>query len=206
MKMKNDLLTEMEQHTENNKINSYFLSVRVQFRELKPFVLLFTNFIFQPSFKMPDFAMATNARQRFTRRRRSIHRLDDGLMAFPAGAFRDFPMVRLDAQRIGKSAGGKSERMPESIRSFGGVLGNDAGRRVAVVANRDGAMARLDPAVVLLAHHVAVGARRRIVGQIRAAFGVNERVSADAGGETNRHAEYQDGNREFVACSGMHSK
>ncbi len=88
--------------------------------------------------------------------------------------------------------------MPESIRSFGRVLSHEAGRRMAIVANRNGAMARLDPAAVMLAHHVAIRARCRIVGQIRAAFGVNKRISAKSSGEAKRYAENDAGQSEFV--------
>lgn len=118
-------------------------------------------------------------------------------MAFPARSLGNLAIVRLDPQRIWKFAGSKSKRMPESIRSIGCVLCHKAGRRVAIVANRDGAMARLDPAAVMLAHHVTIRARRRIVGQIRATFSVNKRVSADARGEANRNAENHSANHEF---------
>ena len=67
-------------------------------------------------------------------------RFGNFLMAFPAGAVGDFPVMWFDLDRLVKPAGGECERMPEPIRGFVDVFGNEARRCVAVVARRDGAM------------------------------------------------------------------
>jgi len=45
---------------------------------------------------------------------------------------------------------------------------------VTVVAAGNGAMARSQPPRILLVHHVTVGARRRIIREIRAPLGINK--------------------------------
>src|SRR5688500_2236607 len=109
-----------------------------------------------------------------------LDRLDDRLMAVPAGRLGDGPVARGDLDGLRESAGRERERMPEAVERLRRVLGGEAGRRVAVVARGDLAMAGLGPAVVLLAHDVAVHARARIVGQVGGALRVHERVGADA--------------------------
>lgn len=78
-----------------------------------------------------------------------------------------FVIARRDAKRIGKIPRGEIERVPKAVPRFGHVLANQVVRRMAVVTNRDRAMARLRPRGIVLTHDVAIGARRRIVGHIR---------------------------------------
>jgi hypothetical protein len=79
--------------------------------------------------------------------------------------------------------------MPEPIRCFGRILADEVCRGVAVVAGRHRAVGRLEPAVELFAHNVAVGAGRRVIRQIGPAPGVGESVYADADSDTDYHAE-----------------
>src|SRR5262245_52644546 len=81
--------------------------------------------------------------------------------------------------------------MPEAVRSLGGVFAEEARGRVAVVARGDGAMARFQPAVILLAHDVAIGARCGIIGQVRPALRVDEGVRAQSDRRADRYAENQ---------------
>ena len=50
----------------------------------------------------------------------------------------------------------------------------------------------LRPAVELLLHDVAVGAGRRVVGQVRRALGVDERVAAEPGEEAEEETQEDD--------------
>ena len=62
-------------------------------------------------------------------------------------------------------------------------------RRVAIVADRDGTMAGLEPCVVMILHNVAVRAGFRVVGQVRSTFGINEGEGANTAGDTHRHTD-----------------
>ena len=97
---------------------------------------------------------------------RAFNRLHDGTMTAATGLLSDGSIARPYGQRLMKSPGGESERVPEAIRGLGHVFGQKAGWCVTIIADRSQAMARLDPAVILLLHNVAVGARRRIIRQV----------------------------------------
>jgi hypothetical protein len=83
--------------------------------------------------------------------------------------------------------------MLKAIGHFGGILPNHIGRRMAIIAGGDGAVAGLTPAVVLLLHDVTVGASGGVVGQIRSTFGIGKRKAtnthskADQGTKNSRH-------------------
>src|ERR1044072_3594043 len=114
------------------------------------------------------------------------------LVAGAARALRHLVVVFVDANRLVERARREVERMPEAVARFGVVLAHKVVRRVAVVAGGDGAVRGLDPAVELLAHDVAVGARLRGVRQVRVAARVDEGEAADADadaeGDANHHA------------------
>ncbi len=78
--------------------------------------------------------------------------------------------------------------MPKTVGGFNGVFAENIVRRVTVVASGDGVMARFLPAVILLLHNVAIGARVRIIAHIRITLRINKRIKADsdskAGGDT----------------------
>lgn len=74
--------------------------------------------------------------------------------------------------------------MVESVQRFGEVLGNEAGRSVAIVADGHGAVGGLDPALVLFVHHMAVGAGRGIIRHVRMSPGIAEGEQTDAHQQT----------------------
>ena len=82
--------------------------------------------------------------------------------------------------RLVKTAEREIIRMPKTVRGFGVVFPQNIGRRMTIVAGRRRVMTRFLPAVVLLLHNVAVGARHRVVAHIRIAFRIDERINADA--------------------------
>ena len=51
------------------------------------------------------------------------------------------------------------------------------------------AVRRLEPAVEFLLHDMAVGAGRRIIGEVGPTLGIGESVYADADGDADNHAE-----------------
>lgn len=89
-----------------------------------------------------------------------------------------------DAYRLREIPGGKGIRVEESVYHLGRVLPYKIVGRMAVVAHRYVSVARLDPAVVLLIHNVAVLAGERIIGKIRCAACVDKCESAYADRDT----------------------
>src|SRR3990170_4382495 len=110
-------------------------------------------------------------------------------MARAAGGFRDLPVVRGDLQGLGEATRGERQGVPESVRRLGCILGDNARRRVTVIAHGNRTVARLGPAVVMFSHDVAVRARRRIVGQIRGPLRIYEGIDPDSHSETDRRAD-----------------
>ena len=137
---------------------------------------------------MPHRAVAAHAGNSLTalRRMRAVDRLRDFGVTLQASLFGDRQIAFADLNGFVKAARGEVKRMPKSVGGFGGVFPHQARRRVAIVAGGDRAMRRLQPAVVLLVHNVAIGARSRIVGQIGVALGVHERVGADPNCDPNQ--------------------
>src|SRR5215831_16043833 len=79
--------------------------------------------------------------------------------------------------------------MPEPIRCLGRVFPYQIRRGVAAVAGRNRAMRRLEPAVELLLHDVAVGAGRRVVSEVGPTLGIGESINADADSNTDYHSQ-----------------
>src|SRR5262244_664875 len=79
--------------------------------------------------------------------------------------------------------------MPEPIRCLGRVFPYQIRRGVAAVAGRNRAVRRLEPAVELLLHDVAVGAGRRVVSEVGPTLGISEGINADADGNTDNHSK-----------------
>ena len=100
-----------------------------------------------------------------------------------------------DAKRIGKVSGREIEGMPEAVPRFGHVLADQIVRRMAIVANRDRAMARLRPRRIMFTHDVAIRARRRVVRHIRRTARIHERKCTNADGHPQQHH----GNRQQPA-------
>src|ERR1043166_2963057 len=145
------------------------------------------------SLEMADRGVTAEARERGAPVRLRVDGLHDGRVTVAARALGHVAVARGDLDRLGKAAGGEVERVPEPVEGFRPVLAGEARRRVAVVARGDRAVAARDPAVVLLAHDVAVHARARVVGQVRGALGVDERVATDAEREPDGHGDDERG-------------
>ena len=79
--------------------------------------------------------------------------------------------------------------MPEPIRCLRRVFPDEICRGMAAIAGRDPAMRRLQPAVEFLLHDMAVGAGRRIIGEVGPTLGIGEGIDADANGDTDNHSK-----------------
>ena len=108
------------------------------------------------------------------------------LMTLAAGALGDLVIARRDPQRVRVPSGREVERVPESVLRFRQIFRNKPRRRVAVVADGNGAMTRARPRIEVILHDVAVGARPGIVGEIRVALRVDEGVTSRCRPERRR--------------------
>src|SRR5262245_11150791 len=79
--------------------------------------------------------------------------------------------------------------MPEPVRCLRRILADKICRRVTAIAARDGAVRRLEPAVELLLHDMAVGAGRRVVSKVGPTLGVGEGINTDANGNADYHSK-----------------
>src|SRR6476659_4161125 len=82
---------------------------------------------------------------------------DDLPVAVTTGLLGDIPAVRFDLNIVLVAAGGEEKRMPESVGRLGRILADEVCRSVTAIAGRHRAVRRLEPAVELLLHNVAVG-------------------------------------------------
>ena len=99
------------------------------------------------------------------------------------------PAVRFDLNIVLVAARGEKKRMPEAVGRFRRILADEVCRGVAAIAGRDPAMRRLQPAVEFLLHDMAVGAGRRIIGEVGPTLGIGEGIDADANGDTDNHSK-----------------
>lgn len=98
-------------------------------------------------------------------------------MTMQAGRLSHAAVPRADPQGVGMPTGGEVQGVNEPVFSLQRVFPNEAVvRRVAIIADGHRAMTGLLPGGEVLAHHVAVGARRGIIGEVRSASCHDERV------------------------------
>src|SRR5262245_15345831 len=79
--------------------------------------------------------------------------------------------------------------MPEAVRRLRRIFAHEICRRVAAIEARHRAMRRLEPAVKLLAHDVAVGAGCRVISEVGPTLGIGEGINTDANGNTDNHSQ-----------------
>ena len=96
-------------------------------------------------------------------------------MAFQTRAIRDSIVASRDLNFIGEPLRGECPGMEKAVQRFGGVLGKEPGRCMAIVANGPFSVAGTQPAGMLIAHYMAIGAGGGVVGEIGAALGIAER-------------------------------
>src|SRR5262245_31146271 len=111
------------------------------------------------------------------------------LMTFTTRVFSHAQTSALDLDRFVKVARSKCEGMKKSVFCFGEILWHKPGRRMAIVAGRDRPMTRLDPAIKMVLHDVAVSTGARVVTQVGCALGINKGVTADTCHYTQRESD-----------------
>src|SRR5215475_14659750 len=79
--------------------------------------------------------------------------------------------------------------MPEPVRCLRRIFAHKICRGVAAIAGGNRAVRRLEPAIELFAHDVAVGAGCRVVSEIGPTLGVGESINTDANGNTDNHSK-----------------
>jgi len=113
----------------------------------------------------------------------------DAFMASPAGILDHFVVELRDLDGVGVVPGREIERVPEPIVGLDRVLSDDVVRRVAVIADRDHMMARLQPRFILRLHHMTIRAGFRIVGEVGVSLGVEKGVCAQADKQPREHTD-----------------
>ena len=107
----------------------------------------------------------------------SVDRRCDRFMTPVAGILHHLVIELGDLDRVGISAAGEIEGMPESVVCLHRIFPHNVVRSVAIVAYRHRVMAGLHSRVVLRLHQVAVRAGSRIVRQVGVSLGINKGVS-----------------------------
>ena len=142
------------------------------------------------SSQMPHRVMTAYASQGILRPCPDIDTAHHLRVAAAAGVFRDGFIHFRRLKRLVKVAGREGQRVIEAVDTLNRVFPEKIVRRVAVVTNRDGVMTGLQPSVIVVLHDVAVGASRRVVGEIRGPPGIDERIPAQADSRAAQRAQY----------------
>ena len=154
-----------------------------------------------------DVAMTADARGAVRGRMfvlRSFNHFGNRSVALATCIIGDLLVPFRDLDRVGIIARREIKRMPETVLRLRRVFTNEVSRGVTVVAGRHAAMARLDPAVVLLLHDVAIHASLGIIGHVGATLGVNERESADSERQAQSSAENDSSDSRAFHLTGVY--
>ncbi len=147
--------------------------------------------------------MTTNAGQPRAVALYGFYGVDNFLMAIATRRFSNRTASLLHLNWLVKVSCGERIGVPEAVIRLDIIFPEKVVRRVTIITSGDRPMARLDPRIVVFSHDVAVGAGRRVIGQIRPALGIKESVAADTESETQNDAE-NDG-RSLPGCCRFHS-
>src|SRR5262245_50449016 len=79
--------------------------------------------------------------------------------------------------------------MPEAVRCLRRIFAHEICRGVAAITGRNRAVRRLEPAVELLLHDVAVGAGCRIVSEVGPTLGIGEGINTDVNSNADNHSK-----------------
>lgn len=129
---------------------------------------------------MPGVAVAMDTSRQLTVRFCHTHLMHDIGMAIDAGILRYSAVARLDLNRFVEVFKGERQRMEETIVGLRNPLAQKIVGQVTVVTDRHMPMARVLPRVVMIVHHVAIGARLGIIAQVACALAVTKREYPDA--------------------------
>lgn len=120
---------------------------------------------------------------------RDSYRFDHLLMTITARCFGHLAIAFGYLDRFVKGVRSEIVGVPKPVGSLGVILAEKVVRRMAIVTCCDSLMARFGPAVILLVHHVAIGARLRVIAEIRSTFRVPESINTNACGKADTDAE-----------------
>lgn len=151
--------------------------------------------------RMAHVAVTSQAGQLGTRARMSVYCLNYIRVAMAARVFGDCPVSRGHLDGFMKPAGGKGQRMIESIDGLGCIFAYKIVGSVTIVAHRHGMMRRLGPPIELRVHNVTVGTRLGIVRQIGCALSKNESESAQA--DCTAEPDGQNYHRRSKPCASL---
>lgn len=135
--------------------------------------------------------MTLNARNIFAAASESANRIHNVLVTFDTGMIRRLKISASDLDLIREILRCESERVKKAIDRLRCVLIKKSRRRVAVIAYGHFPVTRFHPALVLISHHVTVGARCRVICQVRCASRVSKREQADADQQSRGNRQQQ---------------
>ena len=130
--------------------------------------------------RMPHVAVAAHAREDLALGGDRKHLMHDFHMAVETRVLGHPPVPRLDLDRLMKILQREGQGMKKPVVRLGEPLAHVMVWQVTVVAHRHMAMARILPGVKVALHHVAIGARRRIVAQVTPALAIPKGERSDA--------------------------
>lgn len=113
-------------------------------------------------------------------------------------------VARRDLDSVRESLCRKRPGMEESIEGFGGVLGKESGWSVAIVAHCPFAVACPQPPVILLVHHMTVGAGGGVVGEIGTTLRIAEGENANSQEHATQYAQQQPSRCTASLCFQAH--
>lgn len=122
-----------------------------------------------------------------------VNGLGNRQVAVAARCFHHLVAQSGDLNRVRIFSGGEVKRMKETVSRLHRVFADQVVRRVTVIARRRGMMAGLEPSVVLVVHHMAVGACAGIVEEVGVALGINKGITANAddGAGQNQQGKFE---------------
>lgn len=121
----------------------------------------------------------------------SFDRFHDLLMTLATRLFSYIAATLSDVDVVRVPTSGEVVGMPEAVLRLGCIFRDETGRRMAVVADGNGAMARLQPAAVLVLHDMTVDTCISIVGHVGISTRIDKRVRADPHDQAERYAQDQ---------------
>ena len=105
---------------------------------------------------------------------------DQALVAARTVVVQHYFVMRTNSDGLGKILQGEAFGMPKAVFGLGNIFGEKALWRMAVIARGNGMVTRFLPALVLLAHDVAVHADLGVFGKIRKRLGGPNELAAKA--------------------------
>src|SRR5262245_33403935 len=113
-------------------------------------------------------------------------------MALYAVVLKDAGVLLVDADGFVKILQREARGMPEAVLGLGQPFRQALVRQMAVRTVRVGVMAGPLPALVLVAHDVAVHARGGVAAEVRRAFRVPEREHAETEQDADERAQHHE--------------